>query len=104
MPKHNDLHSTDPAEIEALISRLKQASLDERDAQLIERLLRTLLSLVNLLQHKNASISHLKRMLFGPRTDKGPCRAASCQFAANGFARSCQAALPQAHFFSVTST
>jgi len=69
MKKRDDIPSTNPAEIEALINRLKQGSLDSNDALLLERLLRLLLSLISLLQHKNASISRLKRWLFGPRTD-----------------------------------
>jgi transposase len=78
MPKRkptdtDPLGSTDPVEIEALIGRVKQSDLPERDAQLVERLLRLVLTLVSLLEHKNASISRLKRLLFGPRSDKrGP--------------------------------
>ena len=43
MSKHDDIPSTDSAEIEALIDRLKRGTLDQQDTQLIERLLRTLL-------------------------------------------------------------
>ena len=64
-----DTPSTDPAEIEALRHRLRNGQLYEQDWQLLDRLLGSLLSLVNLLQQKNASISRLKRMLFGPRSD-----------------------------------
>src|SRR5262250_3643605 len=69
MKMPDDTPSTNPAEIEALIVRLKQSNLDHSDALLLERLLRLLLSLITLLQHKNASISRLKRWLFGPRSD-----------------------------------
>lgn len=70
MAKHDDIPTTSPAEIEALIERLKQSQLAPRDVQLVERLLRLALSMATLLQQKNASIKRLKRLLFGPRTDK----------------------------------
>jgi transposase len=69
MAKPIDIPSTDPAEIEALILRLKQYNLEQRDAQLLERLLRLVLSMASLLQQKNASIKRLKRMIFGPSSD-----------------------------------
>jgi transposase len=62
--------STDPTEIEVLIGRVKQSGLPEHDALLVERLLRLVLTLVSMLEHKNTSIARLKRMLFGPRTEK----------------------------------
>jgi hypothetical protein len=37
---------------------------------LLARLLRLLLRLITLLQQKNATLSRLKRLLFGPRSDK----------------------------------
>jgi len=70
MAKHDDIPKTDPSEIEALIHRLKQSNLAPRDAQLVERLLRLVLSMASLLQHKNASIRRLKRLIFGPGSDK----------------------------------
>lgn len=70
MAKHDDIPTTSPAEIEALIERVKQGQLAPRDVQLVERLLRLVLSMATLLQQKNASIKRLKRLLFGPRTDK----------------------------------
>ena len=66
-PEHN---STDSAKIEALITRIEQGQLRDEDAQLLARLLRLLLRLITLLQHKNASLYRLKRLLFGPRSDK----------------------------------
>ena len=54
MAKRNDIPKTEPSEIEALIQRLKQSNLEPRDAQLVERLLRLMLSMASLLQHKNA--------------------------------------------------
>src|SRR5262249_29315591 len=57
MAKQDDIPKTDPSEIEALIQRLKQSNLEPRDAQLVERLLRIVLSMASLLQNKNASIN-----------------------------------------------
>lgn len=70
MKNESDPNSTNPAEIEALIARLDQGQLREGDAQLLGRLLRLLLRLIALLQQKNASLARLKRMLFGPGTDR----------------------------------
>ena len=56
MAKGPEIPQTDSAEIEILIERLKQNKLEQRDVELIERLLRTVLALVNLLQRKNMSI------------------------------------------------
>jgi transposase len=70
MSKCEEIPSTSPSEIEALIERVKRNNLKEGDVQLLERLLRLLLSLTNLLQQKNASIKRLKRWLFGPSSDK----------------------------------
>jgi hypothetical protein len=49
MAKGPEIPKTDPAEIEILIDRLKQNKLEQRDVELIERLLRTVMVLVNLL-------------------------------------------------------
>jgi hypothetical protein len=70
MAKRHDIPKTDPSEIEALIQRLKHSNLEPRDAQLVERLLRLVLSMASLLRHKNASIKRLKRLIFGPNSDK----------------------------------
>ncbi len=67
MKKDLDHYSTDSAEIEALITRLERGQLRDGDAQSLARLLRLLLRLM--LQQKNASLSRLKRLLFGPRSD-----------------------------------
>src|SRR5215470_5571482 len=69
MKKDPDHNSTDSAEIEALITRLERGQLRDEDAQLLARLLRLLLRLITLLRQKNASLSRLKRLLFGPRSD-----------------------------------
>src|SRR5438034_11310295 len=70
MAKQDDTPKTDPSEIEALIERVKRSGIEPRDAQLIERLLRLMLSMASILQQKNASIKRLKRLIFGPGSDK----------------------------------
>jgi hypothetical protein len=47
MAKGPEIPQTDSAEIEILIERLKQNKLERHDVELIERLLRTVLVLVN---------------------------------------------------------
>ena len=75
MSEHDQPSSTNPSEIEALISRLKHGSLNNQDTLLVERLLRLLLTLIRVVEQKNTSISRLKRMLFGPGADKRPAIA-----------------------------
>jgi len=79
MAKQDDIPKTDPSEIEALIQRLKQSNLEPRDAQLVERLLRLVLSMASLLQHKNASIKRLKRLIFGPSSDNRAATGSSTE-------------------------
>ena len=64
MAKGPEIPKTDSAEIEILIEPLKQNKLEQRDVELIERLLRTVLALVNLLQRKNMSIKRLRDLIF----------------------------------------
>jgi transposase len=70
MAKGEEIPKTDPAEIEAVIERLKQSNIDRRDVELIERLLRTVMVLVGLLQRKNMSIKRLRDLIFGRHTEK----------------------------------
>ena len=70
MPTHDLIATTDTAEIEALMARLDAGQLRDGDTLTLHRLLRTFLSLIHLLQRKNASIARLKRLLFGPRSDQ----------------------------------
>jgi hypothetical protein len=63
MKKDPERNSTDSAEIEALITRIERGQLRDGDAQLLARLLRLLIAL---LQQKNVSLSRLKRLLSGP--------------------------------------
>jgi hypothetical protein len=70
MAKGDDIPKPDPSEIEALIHRLKQSNLEPHDTKLVERLLLLVRSTASLLQHKNTSIERLKRLIFGPSSDK----------------------------------
>jgi hypothetical protein len=65
MKHDNDLPTTDTTEIKLLIDRVKQGKLDQGDAQLIEKLLSFLLTLINLLHGKNTPMRRLKELLFG---------------------------------------
>jgi hypothetical protein len=65
MKNNYDIPATDTAKIKQLINRVKQGKLDQGDAQLIEKLLNFLLTLVSLLQLKNTSIRRMKELLFG---------------------------------------
>jgi transposase len=64
MKHDNDLPTTDTTEIKLLIDRVKQGKLDQGDAQLIEKLLSFLLTLINLLHGKNTPMRRLKELLF----------------------------------------
>jgi len=70
MTEHDEPTSTNPSEIEALIARLEDGQLGAEERRLIGRLLRLLLTLICVVEQKNTSISRLKRMLFGPGSDK----------------------------------
>jgi transposase len=70
MPKGEQIPKTSPAEIEHLIEQVQQTNLDPSAKEKIERLLRTVIFLINLLQRKNLSIRKLREMVFGPRTEK----------------------------------
>lgn len=65
MAKHKKIPTTDTAEIEQLIERLKQGKLEQHDTQLIEKLLDFLLTIVSLLKRKQTTIKGLKRFFFG---------------------------------------
>jgi hypothetical protein len=65
MKNNDDIATTDTTEIEQLINRIKQGKLDQGDAQLIEKLLNILLTIVSLLQRKHTSIRRVKELLFG---------------------------------------
>jgi hypothetical protein len=75
MAKGPEIPKTDSAEIEILIARPNENKLERRDVELIERLLRTVLVLINLLQRKNISIKRLREMIFGRHTKSRKRRA-----------------------------
>ena len=62
MKNNDDIHSTDTNKIKQLINRVKQGELDQGDAQLIEKLLNILLTIVSLLQRKHTSIRRMKEL------------------------------------------
>jgi hypothetical protein len=70
MAKDDETPRTNPAEIENLIEQIRGTNLDPRAKEKIERLLRTILTLVELLQRKNTSIKKLREMIFGKRTER----------------------------------
>src|SRR5262245_66541604 len=70
MKNNDDIPATDTTEIKQLINRIKQGKLDQGDAQLIEKLLNILLTIVSLLQRKHTSIRRMKELLFGMKEKK----------------------------------
>lgn len=70
MANRDEIPRTTPAEIENLIQQIRGANLDPGSKDKIERLLRTVLTLVELLQRRNTSIKKLREMIFGRRTEK----------------------------------
>jgi hypothetical protein len=76
MAKGDETPRTNPAEIENLIEKIRGTNLDSRAKEKVERLLRTVLTLVELLQQKNTSIKKLREMTFGKRTERHQARKA----------------------------
>jgi hypothetical protein len=76
MAKGDETPRTNPAEIENLIEQIRGTNLDPRAKEKVERLLRTVLKLVELLQRKNTSIKKLREMIFGKRTERHQVRKA----------------------------
>jgi hypothetical protein len=70
MKNNDDIPTTDMTEIEQLINRVKQGGLDQGDAQLIEKLLNMLLTIVSFFQRKRTSIRRMKDLLFGIKEKK----------------------------------
>ena len=70
MAKGDETPRTNPAEIENLIEQIRGTNLEPGVKEKIERLLRTILTLVELLQRKNTSIKKLRQMIFGKRTER----------------------------------
>src|SRR5262245_63845636 len=63
MKNNDDIPSTNTNEIKHLINRVKQGEIDRGDAQLIEKLLNILLTIVSLLQRKRTSIRRMSSCL-----------------------------------------
>ena len=76
MAKEDETPRTNPAEIENLIKQIRGTNLEPGVKEKIERLLRTVLTLVELLQRKNTSIKKLREMIFGKRTERRQARKA----------------------------
>jgi len=72
MAKGEEIPKTSPAEIEKLIEQIRGTNLEPGAKDKIERLLRTVLALLELLQRKNTSIKKLQQLIFGKRTEKSP--------------------------------
>jgi hypothetical protein len=70
MAEAEKIPKIDPAEVEILIERVKRNKLEEREAELIAGLLRTLLYLVAMLQEKKATLLRLREMIFGRKSEK----------------------------------
>jgi hypothetical protein len=64
MAKEKELPKTNPDEIEALIERLERHTLNRQDEELIKRLLRFVVVLVELVERKNFSIKQLRKLIF----------------------------------------
>jgi hypothetical protein len=79
MAKGEEIPKTNPAEVENLIQQIREANLEPSAKEKIERLLRTILILVELLQRKNTSIKKLREMIFGKRTERHQMRKAEIQ-------------------------
>jgi transposase len=70
MATEKELPKTNPDEIEALIERLERRTLNRQDEELIKRLLRFVVVLVELVERKNFSIKQLRKLVFGWKTEK----------------------------------
>jgi len=79
MAKEDEIPRTNPTEIENLIEQIRGTNLEPSAKEKVERLLRTVLTLVELLQRKNTSIKKLREMIFGKRTERHQARKAEGQ-------------------------
>src|SRR5262245_61251480 len=70
MKNNDDIPTTDATEIKQLINPVKRGEFDQGDAQLIEKLLNFVLTIVSLLQRKHTSIRRVKELLFGMKEKK----------------------------------
>jgi transposase len=65
-----EIPKINPSEVDTLIEKIWQNKLDEQDKRMIDRLLRTLLYVVGLLQEKKVTLLRLKEMVFGKKSEK----------------------------------
>jgi len=70
MAKREEIPKTNPAEVVNLTEQIRGTNLEPSAKERIERLLRTILILVELLQRKNTSIKKLRETIFGKRTER----------------------------------
>jgi hypothetical protein len=76
MAKGEEIPETNPAEIKKLIEQMRATNLEPGAKEKIERLLRTVLALLELLQRKNTSLKKLRQMIFGKRTERHQAKKA----------------------------
>jgi hypothetical protein len=79
MAKPDEIPKTNPAEVENLIEQIRGTNLEPGAKEKVERLLRTVLLLVDLLQRKNTSIKKLRQLIFGTRTERHQMRKAEVE-------------------------
>ncbi len=84
MAKGEEIPKTNPAEVENLIEQIRATNLEPSAKEKIERLLRTILILVELLQRKNTSIKKLREMIFGKHTERHQMKKADEEQKAEG--------------------
>ncbi len=65
-----EIPKINPSEVETLIEKIWQNKPEEQDKRMISRLLRTLLSVVSMLEEKNVTLLRLKAMVFGKKSEK----------------------------------
>lgn len=61
---------TTPQEIEQLIERVEKGQLEEKDKKVISKLLKLVLTLIQVIETKNSTISKLKKFIFGSKPEK----------------------------------
>ncbi len=70
MSKKEEIPQTNAQEITTLIERVKSDKLSAGDRDLLARLLSLMIVLLRMVEAKNTTISKLKKLLFGPKTEK----------------------------------
>lgn len=72
--EENEIPSTSRSEVEGLIRQIRKTNLDPAAKNKIERLLRTVLMMVNLLEKKNATLTKLQKLIFGKKSESNKQR------------------------------